>query len=215
MDSISDDGTWVWTAVDPDTKLLITFHIGPRQKDQAFKMIRKLDYKLENMPIFVSDGLPYYKTALLNEYGTSKKEKYPKDGRYGYSTKKIFPSADLRFGQLIKTVEGGKLKKVERRIVFGEFDEKEITTSIVERLNLTIRQELNRFSRKTIGPSRNINHLRAHFSFYARYYNLCRPHMSHKIQGIRYGTPAMAAGVTDDVWSIRKLMFFPYRNYIN
>jgi len=177
-------------------------------------MIEKLHRKLENMPLFVSDGLHFYKVALLKKYGTKKKDLYPHDGRYRHS-ERMYPVEGLRYGQLIKTMSDGKLLNVERRVVFGNVIESEITTSIVERLNLTLRQELNRLSRKTIGPSKNINHLTAHFSFYARYYNFCRPHMSHKIEGIKYGTPAMAAGVTDEPWSIRKMMFFPYRNYIN
>jgi len=214
MDVFPDDGTWIWTAIDPGTKLLITFHIGKRTRKEADVMLEKLDSKLENMPIFVSDGLNFYKTALLRLYGITKAEKYPRDGRFRHS-KRRYPNEDLRYAQLIKTMEGGKVVKVERRSVFGNVSESEITTSIVERFNLTIRQELNRFSRKTIGQSRNINHLTSHFSFYARYYNFCRPHRSHKIKGIKYGTPAMAAGVTDDVWSIKKLLFFPYRNYIN
>ena len=177
-------------------------------------MIRKLRYRLEDMPLFVSDGLLFYNSALLNEYGTMRKHKNPFDGRHK-SYSEFVPPDSLRYGQLIKTVRGGKLVKVERRVVYGEVDEKDITTSIVERLNLTFRQELNRFSRKTIGPSKSIGHLTAHFSFYARYYNFCRPHRSHPLGGIRYGTPAMAMGATDEVWSIRKLLFFPYRNYIN
>jgi hypothetical protein len=195
--------------------MILAFHIGTRLKKDAFVMVDKLLRKLENMPLFISDGLQYYKLALLKELGVSKKEASPNSRRHRYSVRKTEPPEDLRYGQLIKTVEGGKPLNVERRVVFGEVDEKDITTSVVERLNLTLRQEMNRFSRKTIGASKSISHLGAHFAFYARYYNLCRPHMSHKISGIKYGTPAMAAGITDDVWSIRKLMFFPYRNYIN
>lgn len=214
MDDVSDDGTWVWTAVDPATRLLITFHIGQRVRKDADEMIEKLQRKLEDIPLFVSDGLHFYKKALFKNYGIKKRRENSSDRRFKSPFKTVLPE-ELRYGQLIKTVQGRKLVNVEKRAVFGNVDEKEITTSMVERLNLTLRQELNRFSRKTIGHSKNINHLTAHFSFYARYYNFCRPHMSHKIEGIKYGTPAMAAGVTDDVWSIRKMMFFPYRNYIN
>ena len=193
---------------------MIAFHVGQRLLVDAERMIRKLYYKLENMPLFVSDGLLFYNSALLNEYGIEKRYENPFDGRHK-SYSEFVPPDNLRYGQLIKTVRGGKLVKVERKVVYGSVDEKDITTSIVERLNLTLRQELNRFSRKTIGQSKNINHLRTHFSFYARHYNFCRPHRSHPLGGIRYGTPAMAIGATDEVWSIRKLLFFPYRNYIN
>ena len=215
VDSVSDDGTWIWTSIDPDTKLIPAFHIGKRHKGDAYKMIEKLHYKLEDVPLFVSDGLNYYKNALLKMYGITKKRKNPFDRRLKHADEKVLPPEGLRYGQVVKTVNGKTLTNVERRPVFGNVDKRDITTSIIERLNLTLRQELNRFSRKTIGPSKNINHLTAHFSFYVRHYNFCRPHMSHKLGGIRYGTPAMAARITDDVWSVRKLLFFPYRNYIN
>ncbi|MCL2890784.1 MAG: transposase [Methanomassiliicoccaceae archaeon] len=133
---------------------------------------------------------------------------------FKYSKARV-PAEGLRYAQVRKTLVDGRLVEVERRTIFGKVDKKDITTSIVERLNLTFRQELNRLSRKTIGASKCISHLTAHFSFYARYYNFCRPHRSHPLGGIRYGTPAMAVGATDEVWSIRKLLFFPYWNYIN
>jgi len=194
--------------------LLITFHVGQRFRKDADIMIEKVRDRLENTPLFVSDGLNYYKSAILKKYGVKKKFKNPFDRRIKHPDKKVAPD-DLHYAQLIKTMEGRKLVKTEKRVVFGKVDEKDITTSMVERLNLTLRQEMKRFSRKTIGPSKNINHLTAHLSFFMRYYNFCRPHMSHKIKGIKYGTPAMAAGVADDVWSIRKMLFFPYWNYIN
>lgn len=178
------------------------------------RMIRKLSYKPENMPLFVSDGLRHYKTALLKEYGMLKRDKYPHDRRFRYSTAMV-PANNLRYGQFVKVLKEGEIIRTEKRSVFGNVDKKDITTSIVERLNLTLRQELNRFSRKTIGPSKSAKHLTAHFSFFVRYYNFCRPHRSHPLGGIRYGTPAMAIGATGEVWSIRKLLFFPYRNYIN
>jgi IS1 family transposase len=214
MDSFSDSGTWIWTAIDPASKLIIAFHVGQRLVADAERMIRKLSYRLENMPLFVSDGLQHYKNALLKEYGMLKKDKYPHDGRYKYSNTRV-PIDGLRYAPVRKTVADGRLVEVERRTIFGKVDKKDITTSMVERLNLTFRQELNRLSRKTIGASKNINHLTAHFSFYVRYYNFCRPHRAHHLGGIRYGTPAMAMGAADEVWSIRKLLFFPYRNYIN
>ena len=215
MDSFSDDGTWIWTSIDPDTKIIPAFHIGPRHKDEAYALVEKLYRKLENVPLFVSDGLKYYKRALLKMYGIPKKNKNPFDRRLKHADRKTIMPDGFRYGQVIKIMEGGELVRVEKRVIFGEVEDKEITTSMIERLNLSLRQELNRFSRKTIGSSKNINHLTSHFSFYVRYYNFCRPHMAHKIVGIKYGTPAMAAGVTNEVWSIKKLLSFPYRNYIN
>ena len=193
--------------------MLLALHVGNRRMADADILITKLQYRLENIPLFVSDGLYFYKKALLNAYGTPGKKNHS-DKRFTRPPK-LVPPKELRYGQFVKTVREGKLTRSERRSVFGTVDEKDITTSAVERLNLTLRQENNRISRKTIGPSRSIKHLTTHMSFYMRYYNMCRPHLSHKIRGIEYGTPAMAAGVTDEVWSIRKLLFFPYRNYVN
>ena len=171
-------------------------------------MMEKLYFRLDNTPLFVTDGLNFYKKALLKIYGIKKKHENPFDRRLKRPAKTV-PPDDLCYAQVIKTVEGKKLVNVERRVIFGDVDENDITTSFVERLNLTFRQEMKRFARKTVGASKNINHLTAHFSFFARYYNFCRTHMSHKIRGMEYATPAMAAGVTKEIWSIRKLLFFP------
>ena len=77
-----DSGTWIRTAVDPVSKVIIAFHVGQRLVRDAERIIRKLSYKLENMPLFVTDGLQHYKNALLKEYGVLKKDKFPHDGRF-------------------------------------------------------------------------------------------------------------------------------------
>ena len=112
------------------------------------------------MPLFVSDGLKFYTKALLKKFGEQRE--FPRTGKRGRPKKpKLVPSDDLRYAQVIKTREKGELQKIDKKIIFGEdIEESEISTSLLERQNLTFRQDNNRFSRKTIGFSKENRMLR-------------------------------------------------------
>ncbi|MDF0590682.1 hypothetical protein P0O15_05775, partial [Methanotrichaceae archaeon Mx] len=109
-----------------------------------------------SMPLFVSDGLKFYTRALLKSYG--KLVAFPKTGRRGRPRKpKLVPDADLRYAQVIKFKARGAIRQVKKKVIFGkDIDQKDISTSLVERQSLTLRQSYNRISRKTIGFSRKL-----------------------------------------------------------
>jgi len=128
--------------------------------------------------------------------------------------------AGLNYGQVVKTREGLKLVDVERKNIFGSVDEEHMNTSIVERMNLSIRTCLVRFKRKTISFSKDIEMMRDSIDLFRTVFNFCSGHGSlnkkYGRDGVRKTvTPAMMMGITDDVWTLRRLMEFPYRNYTN
>lgn len=77
----------------------------------------------ENIPVYVTDGLDFYKVALLNQYGV--RIEYPKTGKRGRpKNPKIVPPDDLKYAQVVKKRKGGKLKEVEKKVIFGETSSK-------------------------------------------------------------------------------------------
>jgi hypothetical protein len=148
MEVYEDKGSWMWVSFAPESRLIVAFTIGPRKQYVANELVKLTDDCLsENKPVFVTDGLDFYKVALL--YGL--RIEYPKTGKRGRPRNpKIVPSDYLRYAQIVKKRKGGKLHKVEKNIIFGKgIEQSEISTSLIERQNLTFRQDNNRVSRKT------------------------------------------------------------------
>jgi len=119
----------------------------------------------------------------------------------------------LRCAQIVKKRTGGKLHKVEKNIIFGKsIEQSEISTSLIERQNLTFRQDNNRVSRKTIGFSKIAKWLVNQMKLYCTHFNFCRGHggLKHKDErGVECkNTPARAAEITDSKWTLRNLLTF-------
>jgi IS1 family transposase len=213
MEVYEDDGPWMWLAFAPDSRLIVAFTIGPRKQRVADELVKLTDDCLsENKPVFVTDGLDLYKVALLNHYGLQ--IEYPKTGKRGRPKKpKIVPFDDLKYAQVVKKRKGGKLQKVERNVIFGEdIEQSAISTSLIERQNLTFRQDNNRVSRKTIGFSKIAKWLVNHMKIYCTHFNFCRGHGGLKYKDDRgvecKNTPARQAGITDSKWTLRNLLTF-------
>ena len=144
-------------------------------------MIKTTDKHLsDSKPLFVTDGLKFYAESLLNQY--SKWREFPKTGKRGRTRKpKTVPDKDLKYAQVIKNKQGKKLQKVEKRIIFGQnIDQSKISTSLLERQNLTFRQDNNRIARKTIGFSKKIKGLYNQMRLYCTHFNFCRDHRGLK-----------------------------------
>ncbi len=213
MEVYEDDGPWMWVAFAPDSRLIVAFTIGPRKQYVADELVRLTDDCLsENKPIYITDGLDFYKIALLNKYGLQ--IQYPKTGKRGRpKNPKVIPSNDLMYAQVVKKRKRGKLQKVEKNIIFGEgIEQSAISTSLIERQNLTFRQDNNRVSRKTIGFSKITKWLVNHMKLYCTHFNFCREHRGLKYKDERgiqcKNTPARQAGITDSKWTLRNLLTF-------
>jgi hypothetical protein len=194
--------------------------VGPRSQQSAHQLIHRTAYVLcGKLPLFVSDGLDCYGVALLEQYHL--KVPYPRTGKRGRPrTVKKLPVADLRYGQVVKKRETGRVVSVSKRIVYGDpstIDPQEINTSLIERLNLTLRRENAALQRKTLSFAKDETELKAHLAFQIAYYHFVRPHLSlrkrvpkeeqeYSSRRWHKRTPAMAAHLTDHIWSLRELL---------
>jgi IS1 family transposase len=179
---------WTWVAIDADTKLVASWHIGPRDGGVATVFARDLASRLESTRVQITtDGLRAYIEAVEDAFG----------GDVDYAVlQKIYgtaPEAEKRYSP-------PECIGCETRVVEGNPDPKHISTSYVERQNLTMRMSIRRFTRLTNAFSKKLeNHALAVALHYA-HYNFCRIHKSLRI------TPAMAAGITDHVWEIGEIV---------
>ena len=171
--------TWTWTAIDADSKLVVSWLVGPRDAGSAFTFVSDLADRLATRIVqLTSDGLRLYVDAVEDAFG-----------------------ADINFAQLIKLY--GAVQETDTRYspaqcqgtitkpITGHPSPKHISTSYVERQNLTMRMSMRRFTRLTNAFSKKLlNHMH-HVSLYFVHYNFCRVHKTLRM------SPAMAAGVTD------------------
>ena len=161
---------------------IIGFIIGPRKQYVANKLVELVKkYLSEKIPVFVTDGLDFYKGAILNAYGVVKE--FPRTGKRGRPKKpRVIPPEDLKYAQVVKTRKGGMLEKVEKKVIFGEdIKQNEVSTTLIERQNLTFKKDNNRVSRKTIGFLKVKEWLEHQMKLYCTHFNFCRGH-----GGLRY-----------------------------
>ncbi len=213
-DEYEDEGTWVWLSMASESRLLLAHCVGPRTQETANQLVARTARRLTSIPLFVTDGLKFYKKALLNQYHEI--ITYPPTGKRGRpQSPKLIVNALLKYGQIIKERSGSCIKNIVKKIVFGtDINPKSISTSYIERQNLTLRQDNNRISRKTIGFSKETEELDNQMTLYIAYFNFCKIHRSLKYKDDTgktcYNCPAKHAGLIDRVWSMEDLLMFPY-----
>lgn len=175
------------------------------------------------VPVFFSDGFSCYTEALLTVYG--KWKEFERTGKRGRPRKAVIgPAEELVYAQLIKEKRKGRLKAVKEKVIFGA--EKlislgwKISTSLIERVNQTLRHALAPLVRKSRSFCKERVQMRRRVLFWSCYYNFARPHLSLRVllpeeEGARKGliaqkykqrSPGMAAGLTDHVWTFRELL---------
>jgi IS1 family transposase len=210
----------LWVSFAPESRLIIDFILGPRKQYVANEFVEVTDKHLsDSKPFFVTDGLKFYAEALLKKYGKS--VEFPKTGKRGRPRKPaIVPDKNLNYAQVIKNRKGKKLQKVEKRVIFGQkIDQSKISTSLLERQNLTFRQDNNRVSRKTIGFSKKLKWLYYQMRLYCTYFNFCRDHRGltkEKENGVlEKKTPAEESGITKNKWTLIDLLNYGFAQNIN
>jgi IS1 family transposase len=180
---------WTWVAVDADTKLVPTFQIGPRDLGTATEFMNDLASRLSGRVQLTTDG---HRSYLLAVEGAFKGE--------------------VDYAQLVKVYGRDASNKPERRYspavclgqdmqpISGDPDPAHISTSYVERLNLTMRMSMRRYTRLTNAFSKKVENLTAAVSLHFFHYNFCRVHQTLGT------TPAVAAGVSDHTWKLDELI---------
>jgi len=220
----TEDGRqWVWVSFAPECRLMIAALVGPRTLDMAKEVVAATKARVAGIPAFFSDGFTCYRAALIATFHVV--TTFARTGERGRPRQPVCtPHPDLIYGQLVKQKKHGKLLTLHTRVVLGAERLTQlgltISTALVERVNLTMRQALAPLVRKTYSFCKDRERLRQRVVFFQAFYNVARPHMSLRQQlplhtRIGHGaicprwqerTPAMAAGVTDHVWSFRELL---------
>jgi transposase-like protein/IS1 family transposase len=179
--------TMLWLAIDSETKLLISHHVGTRNGVNAHAFVSDLRKRTDGRYQVTSDQYNGYVGAMREHFGRN-----------------------VDFGQLHKIY--GKIRSdnwygsghvlgAVPHVKIGRPDYARISTSHIERANLSVRMHLRRLTRLTNAFSKKLENHKAAITLYVAFYNFCRPHQTHK-----GATPAMAAGLTDHVWSIAELL---------
>ncbi len=223
---------WVWGALDPVTKLLLTIDVGDRTLAMAQSVVHQVVQVLAPgcVPLFLTDGFKEYTTALLTHFG-----QWVQPSRRqatGPAPKpRWMPLPELLYAQVIKTVRQRRLVRVTHRVVFGTVEAVQqvlaahgwqINTAFIERLNLSIRHHVAAVGRRVATLCKGEEGLRQQLALYHVYYNFCLPHASLRLplpqSAPTHGngsakrwqpqTPAMAAGLTDHVWTLREVLLF-------
>jgi IS1 family transposase len=183
---------WTFTALDPDTKLVPSWFVGGRTADDAWELLTDLRGRLANRVQLSTDGHKMYLTAVPETLGDD--VDYAQVVKH-YGRKPADPENHRYSPAPCVTVTINK--------VSGTPDPAHISTSLVERQNLTIRMSMRRFTRLTNGFCKKLENLTAAVSLHFMYYNFARPHTTlTKAANHVPTTPAMAAGVADHVWTM-------------
>ena len=180
---------WVFVAIDAETKLIPAFHIGKRHREDTRIFLWDLYGRIEGRTQITTDGLNHYTIGIPDTFG-----------------------ADVDFAQLVKLFgdfgqgpdarySPPRITEVISKVRSGNPDPDHISTSFVERQNLTMRMAIRRFTRLTNAFSKKLLNLKAAVALHFAYYNFCRVHSSLRV------TPAMEAGLSDHVWTIAELLY--------
>ena len=182
---------WTWTAIDADSKLIVSYLVGDRDGEHALEFIGDLATRIMDRPQITTDGLASYVGAIDEIFGL-----------------------DVDFAQLIKsyseTPETGPERKyspgictgIQKRKVVGNPDRTHVSTSYVESHNQKMRQNMRRFTRLTAGHSKKFaNHCHA-LALYFAYYNFVKVHSALRM------SPAMAAGIETRLWDMSDIVMF-------
>ena len=178
---------WTWTALCADTKLIVSFLVGERSVPYASKFMSDIASRLAHRVQLTTDGHKPYLRAVDNAFGCD----------VDYATlEKIYAAPPQEGATRYSPAEccGTKTHKV-----MGNPDPEHISTSFVERQNLTMRMHMRRFTRLTNAFSKKVDNLKAAVALHFMHYNFAKVHQTLRV------TPAMQAGIADHVWSVEEI----------
>jgi IS1 family transposase len=180
---------YTWVALDPDSRLAVSWHVGKRDYPDAQTFATDLASRIISRVQITTDQLGHYRTALFEAFGD----------QADYAT--IRKSSGLPIITPDGKIERPESVKGNRRAsVFGNPDPERITTSSIESQNLLMRMSMRRYMRAMNGFSRKIENKRAALALHFCYYNFCRISPPIRV------TPAMEAGITNRIWEIEEIV---------
>jgi hypothetical protein len=229
---LSRSPPWVWGAMDPESKLLLTVDVGERTLAMAQRVVHQVAQVLAPgcAPLFLTDGFTEDTTALLTHFGQWVQP--PRRQANGRAPKpRWMPLPGLLYAQVVKQYRRRRLVGMRHRVVFGTLDRIkqvlaacgwQINTAFIERLNLDLRQHVAAVGRRVITLCKHEDGLRQQLALYHVYYNFCLPHASLRqllpqpeptngtgsAKRWRPRTPAMDAKLTNHVWTLREVLLF-------
>jgi IS1 family transposase len=178
---------WTWTAIDADTKLCVSYYVGDRGKHSAYNFMGDAAERIVGRPQITTDAHRPYLEAVEHCFGT--------DVDYAQLHKVYGASTPDSSRYSPATCIGCDMKTV-----MGDPDPKHVSTSYVERQNLSMRMGIRRFTRLTNAFSKKVENHAASVAIWFMYYNFCRVHQTLRV------TPAMEAGLTDHIWGVGELI---------
>jgi IS1 family transposase len=224
--------SWVWTAMDPTSKVLVVVDVGCRTLAMAQRVVHQVTQVLAPgcVPLLLTDGLKDYATALLTHFGQWMQPER-RQAKGPMPKPRWMPLPTLLYAQVVKSYRRRRLVGVKHRVVCGTQRAIEqvlaacgwtINTSFVERLNLDLRQRVAAIGRRVNTLCQGEAGLRDQLALFQVYHNFVLPHaslrqacaapMAPNGRGLaplgRRCTPAMAAGVTDHVWSLTEVLLY-------
>jgi len=185
---------WTWTCMDAVSKLIFSWHVGMRTADDAESFMTDIAGRINDRFQLTTDGLGAYSKAVINAFGLDGIDYAMLVKSYGNDL-----SWEKRYSPAVCT---GCKKEAK----IGDPDMKHVSTSYIERTNLTLRMGNRRFTRLTNAHSKKIENHEASIALHLMYYNFARPHETLNKAAGKKTTPAMAAGVTDRVWKIEDIV---------
>jgi IS1 family transposase len=223
---------WVWTAMDPESKLLWVIDVGMRTLEMAQRVVHQVVRRLAPgcVPLCLTDGLKDYGTAFLTHFGQWMQPARRRD-KGPLPKPRWMPLPEVLYAQVVKSYRRRRIVGVKYRVVFGTMERvqqvlsvcgRKMNTAFVERLNLDIRQRVAAVGRRVNTLCKGEDGLRQQLAVYHAYDNFCLPHASLR-QPLRIAeptkgsgsaklwrpcTPAMAAGLTDHVWTLKEVLLY-------
>jgi IS1 family transposase len=221
---------WVWVAMDPVCKLILAVDVGDRTLAMAQRLVHQVTRVLAPhcIPLFLTDGLRDYLTALVTHYGQWMHPER-RQAKGPQPTPRWMPVPGLLYAQVVKRYRRRRRVGVKHRIVFGPAATIasilakrgwKINSAFIERLNLDVRQHVAAIGRRVNTVCKHEAGLRQQLAVFHTYHNFILPHASLRlalperepvpgtgaIKRWQPRTPAMAAGLTDRVWSVREVL---------
>jgi transposase-like protein/IS1 family transposase len=230
IERLSRSPHWVWTAIDPESKLLLSVQVGYRTLAMAQVVLHQIAQLVAPgcVPLFLSDGNPHYLPAIVAHFGCWV-QPLRRQGKGPMPQPRWMPLPGLLYAQVIKTMRRRRLVDVKHRIVCGTTAAVEqvlaacgwhINTSFIERLNLSLRQRVAAIGRRSATSCKHEDGLRQQLMLFQVYHNFVLAHASLRQPLVgpeptngtgsakvwRPRTPAMAVGLTDHVWTLKEVL---------